>query len=171
MADPLQTDIKFLTGVGPKRADLLNRELNIHTFEDLLYHFPYRYIDRSRFYKISEINSQLPYIQIRGRISSMEVTGPRYKKRLVAEFFDDTGSIELVWFQGVSWIRETLKKDREYVAEFSSRGGVSVQEKGLALPIVTANFENVISEEIISPLINEVCEKIEDRQDERPSLQ
>ncbi len=116
MADPLQTDIKFLTGVGPKRADLLNRELNIHTFEDLLYHFPYRYIDRSRFYKISEINSQLPYIQIRGRISSLEVTGPRYKKRLVAEFFDDTGSIELVWFQGVSWIRETLKKDREYVA-------------------------------------------------------
>ena len=116
MADPLQTDIKFLTGVGPKRADLLNRELNIHTFEDLLYHFPYRYIDRSRFYKISEINSQLPYIQIRGRISSLEATGPRYKKRLVAEFFDDTGSIELVWFQGVSWIRETLKKDREYVA-------------------------------------------------------
>ena len=116
MADPLQTDIKFLTGVGPKRADLLNRELNIHTFEDLLYHFPYRYIDRSRFYKISEISSQLPYIQIRGRISSLEVTGPRYKKRLVAKFFDDTGSIELVWFQGVSWIRETMKKDREYVA-------------------------------------------------------
>jgi len=116
MADPLQTDIKFLSGVGPKRADLLNRELNIYTFEDLLYYFPYRYIDRSRFYKISEINSQLPYIQIRGRINSLEVTGPRYKKRLVAEFFDDTGSIELVWFQGVSWIRETLKKDREYVA-------------------------------------------------------
>ena len=116
MANPLQTDIKFLTGVGPKRADLLNRELNIHTFEDLIYHFPYRYIDRTRFYKITEISSQLPYIQIRGRISSLEVTGPRYKKRLVAEFFDDTGSIELVWFQGVSWIRETLKKDREYVA-------------------------------------------------------
>jgi ATP-dependent DNA helicase RecG len=116
MADPLQTDIKFLTGVGPKRADLLNRELNIHTFEDLLYHFPYRYIDRSQFYQISEISSQLPYIQIRGRISSLEVTGPRYKKRLVAKFSDDSGTIELVWFQGVSWIRETLKKDREYVA-------------------------------------------------------
>jgi len=116
MSDPLQTDIKFLAGVGPKRADLLNRELNIHTFEDLLYHFPYRYIDRSRFYKISEINSQLPYIQVRGKISSLEVTGPRYKKRLVAKFFDDTGSIELVWFQGVSWIRETLKKDKQYVA-------------------------------------------------------
>jgi ATP-dependent DNA helicase RecG len=116
MADLLQTDIKFLTGVGPKRADLLNSELNIHTFEDLLFHFPYRYIDRSRFYKISEISSQLPYIQIRGRITSLEVTGPRYKKRLVANFNDDTGTIELVWFQGVSWIRETIKKDREYVA-------------------------------------------------------
>lgn len=116
MADPLQTDIKFLPGVGPKRADLLNRELNIHTFEDLLYHFPYRYLDRSRFYRISEISSQLPYIQIRGRITSLEITGPRYKKRLVAKFSDDTGTIELVWFQGVSWIRETLKKDREYVA-------------------------------------------------------
>jgi ATP-dependent DNA helicase RecG len=116
MADPLQTDIKFLSGVGPKRADLLNRELNIHTFEDLLYHFPYRYIDRSKFYKISELSSQLPYIQVRGRITSLEVTGPRYKKRLVAKFSDDTGTLELVWFQGVSWIRETLKKDREYVA-------------------------------------------------------
>ncbi len=116
MADPLQTEIKFLTGIGPKRADLLNRELNIHTFEDLLYHFPYRYIDRSRFYKISEISSQQPYIQIRGRISSLEVTGPRYKKRLIAKFSDDTGTIDLVWFKGVSWIRETLKKDREYVA-------------------------------------------------------
>lgn len=116
MADPLQTDIKFLAGVGPKRADLLNRELHIHTFEDLLYHFPYRYIDRSRFYKLSEINSQLPYIQVRGKISSLEVTGPRYKKRLVAKFYDETGSIELIWFQGVSWIRETLKKEKEYVA-------------------------------------------------------
>jgi ATP-dependent DNA helicase RecG len=73
MADLMQTDIKFLTGVGPKRADLLNRELNIHTFEDLIYHFPYRYLDRTRFYKISEISSQQPYIQIRGRISSMQV--------------------------------------------------------------------------------------------------
>jgi ATP-dependent DNA helicase RecG len=116
MADPLQTDIKFLPGVGPKRADLLNRELNIHTFEDLIYHFPYRYVDRSRFYRISEISSQLPYIQIRGHITSLEITGPRYKKRLVAKFSDDTGTIELVWFQGVSWVRETLKKDREYVA-------------------------------------------------------
>jgi ATP-dependent DNA helicase RecG len=116
MADVLQTDIKFLSGVGPKRAELLGQELRIRTFGDLLYHFPYRYIDRSRFYKISEISSQLPYIQIRGRITSLEVAGPKYKKRLIASFSDETGRIELVWFQGISWIRETLKTDREYIA-------------------------------------------------------
>ncbi|MFC2115526.1 ATP-dependent DNA helicase RecG [Bacteroidota bacterium] len=115
MAEMLQTDIKFLSGVGPKRAELLKQELNISTFEDLIYHFPYRYIDRTRFYKIREINSQLPYIQIRGKISSVEMTGPKYKKRLVAKFTDDTGSIELLWFRGVSWIRETLKQDKEYI--------------------------------------------------------
>ena len=116
MADVLQTDIKFLTGVGPKRAELLGRELGIRTFGDLLYHFPYRYIDRSRFYRISEISSQLPYIQVRGRITSLEVAGPKYRKRLIAGFTDETGQIELVWFQGISWIRETLKTDREYIA-------------------------------------------------------
>lgn len=115
MADPLQNDIKFLSGVGPKRAELLARELGIRTFGDLLYHFPYKYIDRSRFYKIREIHSELPYIQVRGRIVSVDVAGPRYKKRLIAGFADDTGKIELVWFQGISWIRETLKTDREYV--------------------------------------------------------
>lgn len=116
MSDQLQTDIKFLSGVGPKRAELLRGELNIHTFEDLLYHFPYRYIDRTRFYKISEINSHLPYIQIRGQITRVEILGTRYKKRMVAEFTDETGKIELVWFQGISWIREMLKPEREYVA-------------------------------------------------------
>ncbi len=116
MAELLQTDIKIFSGVGPKRAELLGQELNIHTFGDLLYHFPYRYLDRSRFYKISEINSRLPYIQIRGKISSVELTGAKYKKRLVAGFEDDTGRIELIWFRGISWIRETIKRDREYVA-------------------------------------------------------
>lgn len=116
MPDLLQTDIKFLSGVGPKRAELLSQELGIETFGDLIYHFPYRYIDRSRFYRISEINSQLPYIQIRGKITSVEVAGPKYKKRLVAGFSDETGRIELIWFQGVSWIKETLKRDREYIA-------------------------------------------------------
>ena len=116
MADLLQTDVKFLSGVGPKRAELLKQELNITTFGDLLYHFPFKYIDRSRFYKISEINTQLPYIQVRGKITSVDVAGPKYKKRLIASFSDDTGTIELVWFQGISWIRETLKRDRDYIA-------------------------------------------------------
>jgi len=115
MADQLQTNIKFLSGVGPKRAELLKSELNIETFEDLLYHFPYRYIDRTRFYRISEISSQLPYIQIRGYITKVDILGTKYKKRMVAEFKDDTGKIELVWFRGISWIRESLKSGREYV--------------------------------------------------------
>ena len=106
MAEPLQSDIKFLSGVGPKRAELLGSELNIRTFEDLLYHFPYRYIDRTRFYRISEINSQLPYIQIRGYITKVEILGSRHKKRMVAEFSDDTGKIELIWFRGISWIKK-----------------------------------------------------------------
>ncbi len=116
MADLLQTDIKFLSGVGPKRAELLGKELNIHTFEDLLYHFPYKYIDRSRVYKIREIHSELPYIQVRGRITKVEIAGSRNKKRMIAGFADDTGKIELVWFRGISWIRDMLKTDREYVA-------------------------------------------------------
>ena len=116
MADPLQTDIMFLSGVGPKRAEWLASELNIRTFEDLLYHFPYRYIDRTRFYRISEVNSQLPYIQIRGHITKVEILGTRYKKRMVAEFSDDTGKMDLIWFRGISWIKGTLKSGTEYVA-------------------------------------------------------
>jgi ATP-dependent DNA helicase RecG len=116
MADILNNEIQFLPGVGPKRAELLRNELNINTFGDLLYHFPYKYIDRSKFYQIREISSSLPYIQIKGKITSLKVAGPKYKKRLVAEFTDGSGTIELVWFRGTSWIKDSLKKDIEYVA-------------------------------------------------------
>lgn len=116
MADILNNEIQFLPGVGPKRAELLRNELNINVFGDLLYHFPYKYIDRSKFYSIRDINSSLPYIQIKGKIISLKTEGPKYKKRLVAEFTDGSGTIELVWFKGTSWIKESLKKDVEYVA-------------------------------------------------------
>jgi len=116
MADILKNEIQFLPGVGPKRAELLRNELNINTFGDLLYHFPYKYIDRSKFYSIREINSSLPYIQIKGKITSLKAAGPKYKKRLVAEFTDGSGTVELVWFKGTRWIKDSLKKDIEYVA-------------------------------------------------------
>ena len=111
----LSQDIKFLPGVGPRRAELLDKELNIKTFGDLIYYFPYKYIDRTRFYKISEINAQMPYIQVRGKIHSVELTGAGVKQRLTARFYDETGSIELIWFKGVKWQQENLKIYSEYI--------------------------------------------------------
>jgi ATP-dependent DNA helicase RecG len=115
MPDLLNTDIQYLPGVGPKRAELLNKELKIRTFGDLLYYFPYKYIDRTKFYTVREISSSLPYIQVRGRFISLKVIGVRNRKRLVAEFSDGTGSIELVWFQGVNWIKDSLKPGIDYI--------------------------------------------------------
>jgi ATP-dependent DNA helicase RecG len=115
MNEILEQDIKYLKGVGPKRAELLNKELNIFTFGDLLYYFPYKYIDRSKFYKINEIDTTLTFIQIRGKIISFRTEGPPKKKRLVAEFADDSGVIELVWFQGISWVVKNYKTDTEYI--------------------------------------------------------
>ncbi|MDA3954031.1 MAG: ATP-dependent DNA helicase RecG, partial [Bacteroidales bacterium] len=94
MSDILQTEIKFLSGVGPKRAELLNSELRIFTFEDLLYYFPYKYIDRSKFYKINDLNTNLPFIQLKGKIINFNTVGEGHKKRLIANFSDGTGVIE-----------------------------------------------------------------------------
>jgi len=108
-------DIKFLKGVGPTRALLFNKELNIRSVEDLLHHFPYKYVDRSRFYKISEIDGQMPYIQLRGRIEIFNTLGEGRGKRLIAIFSDDTGSIELVWFKGIKYITDKYRRGEEYV--------------------------------------------------------
>jgi ATP-dependent DNA helicase RecG len=111
----LDQDIKYLKGVGPKRSELLNQELNIFTFRDLLYYFPYKYIDRSRFYKIREIDTTLTFIQIKGKILSFRTEGHPRKRRLVAEFADDTGVIELVWFKGLNWVVKSYKINTEYI--------------------------------------------------------
>ena len=126
MASFLDQDIKFLPGVGPKRAELLAKELNLKTFGDLIYYFPYKYIDRTKFYKISEIHARMPYIQIKGKIRSLEMAGSGNKKRLAARFYDDTGSIELVWFKNINWQIENLKQNTEYIlfgkpSEFNGR--------------------------------------------------
>lgn len=115
MSDFLQQEIKFLTGVGPKRAELLNKELKIFTFEDLLYYFPYKYIDRSKFYQIRDLNPELPHIQLKGKIIGFEQIGGGRKKRLVAYFTDGTGTIELVWFRGLSYIQKSLALNKEYI--------------------------------------------------------
>ncbi len=116
MHEYLDTEIKFLQGVGPKRAEILEKELNIHTFRDLLYYFPFRYVDRTRIYRISEVKGDLPNIQIRGRITGYEFAGAkRGQKRLTAGFTDGTGTIELLWFKGYKWITETYIPGKEYI--------------------------------------------------------
>lgn len=122
----LDQEIKFLPGVGPKRAEILNKELKIFSFRDLLYYYPYKYIDRTKFYKISEIHSQMPYIQVKGVIRNMELIGTGPKQRLSARLYDDSGSLELIWFRGIKWQKENLKTNTEYIvfgkpAEFGGK--------------------------------------------------
>jgi len=113
--DPLQTSIEYLKGVGPNRADLLNIELKIFTFQDLLYFFPNRYIDRSRFYKISDLPKNNSEVQLKGQITNVEIIPQKSSKRLVAIFSDGENTIELLWFRGYKWIKESLKKNVPYI--------------------------------------------------------
>lgn len=115
MNNILNTEIKFLPGVGPKRAELLAKELNIHTFKDMLYTFPFRYVDRSKFYAIKEIDSTSVYVQIRGVIKNIQEIGAGRTKRLVATISDDTAVIDLVFFKGIKWILEKLVIGKEYI--------------------------------------------------------
>ena len=110
-----QTPIEYLKGVGLIRADVLKKELQIATFEDLLRHFPYKYIDRTRFYKVREIEPELPYVQVIARLTHKEILGEKHTKRLVFQAQDDTGVIELVWFQGIRWMEKALITGKAYV--------------------------------------------------------
>jgi ATP-dependent DNA helicase RecG len=111
----LSSDIMYLPGVGPKKAALLKGELGIATCEDLLYCFPYRYVDRSRFYKVSEIDGTMPYIQLKGRIVRFDTLGEQRTARLVGRFTDGSGFIDLVWFKGLKYIAEKYKVGQEYI--------------------------------------------------------
>ncbi|MBU2650360.1 MAG: ATP-dependent DNA helicase RecG [Bacteroidetes bacterium] len=111
----LDTPIEYLKGVGPARGQLLRKELNIYTFRDLLLYYPFRYVDKSKFFKVNEINSDLSFIQLKGKISQMQVVGGQRAKRLTALFTDDTGSIELVWFKGIRWFKDKFNPETEYV--------------------------------------------------------
>jgi ATP-dependent DNA helicase RecG len=114
--DILNTKIMYLPGVGPKKAELLFSELEITTFKDLLYYFPFRYIDRTRFYNVGEIDPDLPPVQLYGEIVSVNIEGQgRGRKRLVFKFVDGTGSIDLVFFQGLTWIKDRIKPAQKYV--------------------------------------------------------
>jgi ATP-dependent DNA helicase RecG len=115
-ASNLDTTVEFLKGVGPKRAELLKKELGISTYDDLLNYYPFRYIDRTRFYKINELHPDLPLVQVLGRITRKELIGEKHKKRIVAKFTDDTGTIELVWFQSLKWVEDNVQQGKVYIA-------------------------------------------------------
>lgn len=115
MRDLAWRDVKYLTGVGPARAALLEKEMQIRTLEDLLYFFPYKYVDRSRLFRISDMDGTMPYIQIKGHIISFEEVGGGAGKRLVAHFTDGTGIVDLVWFQGAKFILDRYRPGVEYI--------------------------------------------------------
>lgn len=102
----LTDNIQYVPGVGPKRAELFNKHLDVYIVEDLLYYFPYRYIDRSKIYTTNELNEELPYVQIKGKITEYKILGEGKSKRLSAILTDNYGSIELIWFNGIQWIQK-----------------------------------------------------------------
>lgn len=115
MSAKLQTPIDYLKGVGPNRADLLRKELGIHTYQDLINLFPNRYIDRTQYYKINQLQRNNADVQIIGKITAFKEVAQKRGKRLVGTFQDDTGTMELVWFRGQKWIRDNLKLNKPYV--------------------------------------------------------
>ena len=111
----LQTPIDYLKGIGPNRAEILRKEIGAHTYGDLLNFFPNRYLDKTRFYKIAQLERNTAEVQIVGKIVHLRSVDQKKGKRLVADFIDDTGKMELVWFRGQKWIRENLKLNTPYV--------------------------------------------------------
>lgn len=132
-ADILNVEVKFLPGVGPKKAELLRDEIGVSSFKDLLYYFPFKYVDRSRIFTIKEIDGTMPYIQLKGRILDFEEIGEGRKRRLVAHFTDGTGVIDLVWFKGLKFLAGKYKISTEYLlfgkpTEFNGRFNIAHPE-------------------------------------------
>jgi len=115
LSNILSSPIEYLKGVGPLRADLLKKELNIFTFQDLLDHFPYRHVDKTKVSFINEITPAIEYIQVAGKLLNVELIGAKGAKRLVAQIKDKTGFLELVWFQGISWVQKMLEPGQSYL--------------------------------------------------------
>ena len=107
--------ITYLPGVGPRKAEILQKEAEIVSYEDLLYYFPYKYIDRSRFYTVSEVTGNMPYIQLKGKILFFDQIGEGRTKRLIGKFTDGTGTLDLVWFKGLNYVQEKIKVGVEYI--------------------------------------------------------
>ncbi|MFP4288791.1 MAG: ATP-dependent DNA helicase RecG [Bacteroidales bacterium] len=138
--DILKTPIEYLKGVGPQRAELLKKEIEVFCFEDLLHFYPFRYIDRSRFYLISEINENMPFVQIRGTISNIQLHGNKRTTRMTATLTDEHRNIlELVWFKGFQWLKNKFQPGQEYIvfgkpSRFGSKLNIAHPETEAATP-------------------------------------
>ena len=115
MVNLLDTPVEYLKGVGPLRAEILRKETGIRTFGELLLYYPFRYVDRSKFYTVAEVNTDTAWLQLKGKITGMQTLGTGRAQRLVMNFRDNTGEIELVWFQGVKWIKDKVKPGKEFI--------------------------------------------------------
>jgi len=140
MSELLHTSVAFLKGVGPQKAELLAKELNIKTYGDLLDHFPHRYLDAKSVQNIAALQPSLDYVQIRGVLTSVREEGSSFKKRLVANLHDSSGSIELVWFQGASWLKKQLEAQKTYtvfgkLTYFNGKSSISHPEIELYDPL------------------------------------
>ncbi len=179
-------DIQYLTGVGPKRAELLRKELGIATFHDLIYYFPFRYVDRSTIHHINEIDGDMPYIQLRGRFVTFNAVGEGAKRRLQALFTDGTGTIEVVWFNRVRSIQETYRTGVEYLlfgkptlfqnhynivhpevdvykpetAPQGLQGVYSLTEKLVNRQITTRTMQRLVGNLIKTPVVQQVAETL-----------
>ena len=156
------SDIKYLKGVGPQRALVLADELGIKTYGDLIYYFPYRYLDRTRFHPINTLNEDMGWVQIKGRITKFELVGDPRHQRFVAWFADETGSIPLVWFQGIKWIKDKLQRDIEYVV-FGRPSEFNHQINIVHPDIEEAAKHQAKAEFVLQPLYN-TSEKMKNRQ-------
>ncbi len=179
MVSVLESDIKFLPGIGPKKGELLSKELGISTFRDLLYFFPFRYVDRSHIYSINQLQPSMAYIQVRGRLTGISMVGNTpANKRMVATLRDATGTIDLVFFKGIKWVKEKLVVGNEYIAfgkpsEFN--GIINMVHPELTPPTAEVSFggstmigvyssterlkNNNIGNKVISKLENTLIEK------------
>ncbi|HMG92467.1 MAG TPA: ATP-dependent DNA helicase RecG [Chryseolinea sp.] len=160
MAGFFDTSIEYLKGIGPQRAALINKELSIFSFADLIQHYPFRYEDRTKFYRITELSEDLPYVQVKGIVRKKELIGSGFKKRLVALLSDGSGEIELVWFQGINWINDKVKAGTEYVvfgkpSRYGHRFNIAHPE----IEVATENAEKGGSLQPVYPLTEKLRAK------------
>jgi ATP-dependent DNA helicase RecG len=133
------TKVEFLKGIGPIKATVLNKEINVFTYADLIQRYPFRHEDRTQFHQISDIVADMPYIQLKGKIKFIETVGEGSKERFIAYLRDSTGDIELVWFKGVNYIKKFIQLNQEYIiygkpSEFNNKINISHPEIELYNP-------------------------------------